>query len=53
EDERNALGYDALIEYSDGNGNVFETHKYRSTDFPLDAIRLFFVDGTLLLPSEY
>ncbi len=53
EDVQDALGYEALIEYSDGNGNVFETHNYRSTDFPLDAIRLFFVDGTLLLPSEY
>src|SRR5680860_265994 len=50
EDVQDALGYGALIEYSDGNGNVFETHKYHSTDFPLDYIRLFFKDDILLLP---
>ena len=43
----------AAISYSDGNGNTFETHRYQSTDFPLDELRLFFVDDTLLLPSEY
>ena len=45
--------YSAAITYSDGNGNTFETHRYHSTDFPLDELRLFFVDNTLLLPSEY
>src|SRR5680860_1251244 len=50
EDVQDALGYEAVIEYSDGNGNVLETHKYHSTDFPLDSIRLFFKDDILLLP---
>ncbi|SDD74621.1 hypothetical protein SAMN05421636_101577 [Pricia antarctica] len=53
EDQQDAIGYEAIIEYGDGNGNVLETHKYHSTDFPLDKLRLFFTDGTLLLPSEH
>jgi len=44
---------EAVIIYSDGNDNVLETQKYISTDFPLDELRLFFVDNTLMLPSEY
>ena len=46
-------GYLAVIDYSDGNGNVFETHRYNVTDFPLEELRMFFVDGTLMLPGEY
>ncbi|WP_335965455.1 DUF6876 family protein [Galbibacter sp. PAP.153] len=46
-------GYDAVISYSDGNGTVFTEQRYHITDFPLEQIRLFFVDNTLLLPSEY
>ena len=46
-------GYLAVIEYGDGNGNIFETHRYNVTDFPLAELRMFFVDGTLILPSEY
>jgi len=53
EEEKNIMGYQAKIDYSDGNGLVFETQKYHLTDFPLDEIRLFFVDDTLMLPSEY
>ena len=53
EDMQDAIGYEAIIEYGDGNGNVLETHRYHSTDFPLDNLRLFFTDGTLMLPSEY
>ena len=44
---------EAIINYSDGNGNIYETHRYNVTDFPLDELRLFFVDNTLMLPSEY
>lgn len=51
--ERAALGYEAIIEYSDGNDHILETHTYHITDFPLESIRLFFTDGTLMLPSEY
>lgn len=46
-------GYEAEMIYSDGNGNIFETHRYNVTDFPLDELRLFFVNNTLMLPSEY
>jgi len=53
EEEKEALGYEASIDYSDGNGHIFETHKYHITDFPLEELRLFFVDNTLMLPSEY
>ena len=53
QEEKNIMGYEAKIDYSDGNGLIFETQKYHLTDFPLDEIRLFFVDDTLMLPSEY
>jgi len=53
EKEREESQSEALINYSDGNGHIFETHKYHVTDFPLDELRLFFIDGTLMLPSEY
>ena len=53
EEEKDKIGYEAKIDYSDGNGLVFETHKYHLTDFPLDELRLYFVDDTLMLPSEY
>jgi len=53
EEKQDALGYEAIIQYSDGNSKVLETHKYHSTDFPLDKFRFFFTNGTLLLPSEY
>jgi len=46
-------GYDAVITYTDGNGTVLAKQQYHFTDFPLQQIRLFFVDNTLLLPSEY
>ena len=53
EEEKDIMGYEAKIDYSDGNGHIFETQKYHLTDFPLDELRLFFVDDTLMLPSEY
>tara|TARA_R110002051_G_scaffold110138_1_gene182750 strand:+ start:144 stop:524 length:381 start_codon:yes stop_codon:yes gene_type:complete len=46
-------GYEAEIIYTDGNNNILEKHGYRVTDFPLDELRLFFVNNTLMLPSEY
>jgi len=39
--------------YSDGNGNIFGKFKYRATDFPMDELRLFFINNTLMLTSEY
>ena len=38
---------------TDGNGTLLARQQYHFTDFPLEQIRLFFVDNTLLLPSEY
>jgi hypothetical protein len=52
-DKHDHSGYEAEIQYSDGNGNILETHRYNITDFPLDELQLFFVNGTLMLPSEY
>ncbi|AKA35378.1 DUF6876 family protein [Flagellimonas lutaonensis] len=53
EEKQDYTGYEAEIIYSDGNDNVLETHRYNATDFPLDELRLFFVNDTLMLPSEY
>ncbi|CAG2533621.1 DUF6876 family protein [Mesonia ostreae] len=53
EEEQDYTGYEAEIIYSDGNGNIFEIHRYNFTDFPLDELRLYFVDNTLMLTSEY
>ena len=52
-EEQDAMGHEAVIIYSDGNDTVLEKHKYNFTDFPLDKLRLFFVDNTLMLPNEY
>lgn len=51
--ERKQLGYAAKVTYSDGNGQVFTTQFYHLTDFPLETLRLYFIDNILLLPSEY
>ena len=53
EEEQDYTGSEAEIIYSDGNGNIFETHRYNFTNFPLDELRLYFVDNTLMLTSEY
>jgi len=53
EERQDSTGYEAEIIYTDGNDNILEKHGYRATDFPLDELRLFFVNGTLMLPSEY
>ena len=52
-DEQEEFGCEAFINYGDGNDNILEKHRYNVTDFPLDELRLFFVDNTLMLPSEY
>jgi len=53
QEKQDHTGHEAVITYSDGNGNVFEKHGYHSTDFPLNDLRLFFANDTLMLPSEY
>jgi hypothetical protein len=52
-EQQEVEGYEAEIVYSDGNDIVLERQGYRATDFPLDELRLLFVNGTLMLPSEY
>lgn len=52
-EQQEVEGYEAEIVFSDGNDIVLERQGYRATDFPLDELRLFFVNGTLMLPSEY
>ena len=39
--------------YDDLPGKLLARQKIEYTDFPLDEIKLYFCDGTLLLPSEY
>ncbi|MEQ8419282.1 MAG: hypothetical protein RIB64_04690 [Arenibacter algicola] len=53
QEKQDQSGYEAEIIYSDGNDNILESHRYRITDLPLDELRLYFVDNTLMLPSEY
>ncbi len=53
EREQDSTGYEAEIIYTDGNDTILERHGYHLTDFPLDELRLFFVNNTLMLPSEY
>jgi hypothetical protein len=53
EKEQFEMQCEATIKYSDGNDTVLETHRYNVTDFPLDELRLYFVNDTLMLPSEY
>jgi hypothetical protein len=43
----------ATLACDDGDGNIAFTKELEFTDFPLDEIRLYFTDNTLLLPSEY
>ena len=51
--EREKFGCEAIITYGDGNDLIFEKHRYNVTDFPLDELRLYFVNNTLMLPTEY
>ena len=53
EEKQDYSGYEAELVYSDGNDNILETHRYNVTDFPLEELRLYFVDNTLMLPNEY
>ncbi|WP_421810717.1 DUF6876 family protein [Flagellimonas sp.] len=53
EEQQDFTGYECEIVYSDGDDNVLERQRYHATDFPLDELRLFFVNNTLMLPSEY
>jgi hypothetical protein len=43
----------AVAVADDGNGRELARQNIEYTDFPLDEIKLYLTDGTLLLPSEY
>ena len=43
----------ATLTCEDGNGGVVFTKAIEYTDFPLAEITLFFLNNTILLPSEY
>jgi hypothetical protein len=43
----------ATLTCDDGNGNVVFTKAIEYTDFPLPEIALYFINKTILLPSEY
>ena len=43
----------ATLTCDDGNDNTVYTQHIAFTDFPLDEIKLYFTDNTILLPSEY
>ncbi|MDO7172544.1 DUF6876 family protein [Mariniflexile sp. AS56] len=53
EEKQIITGYEAEIIYTDGDDTILDKQGYRVTDFPLDELRLFFVNDTLMLPSEY
>jgi hypothetical protein len=52
-EKQDCTGYEAEIIYTDGNDIILEKYGYWATDFPLDELRLFFVNNTLMLPTEY
>jgi hypothetical protein len=43
----------AVLTCDPGNHRVVFTKEIAFTDFPLDDIRFYFTDNTILLPSEY
>lgn len=43
----------AILNCEDGGGQVIYRKEITFTDFPLDALRLYVTDNTILLPSEY
>lgn len=45
-------GSRATLVCDDGNGNVVYRKSIPFTDFPLDEIKLWFENGTIMLPSE-
>ena len=43
----------ASLVCDDGNDNIVYTQQIAFTDFPIEEIKLYFTDNTILLPSEY
>lgn len=42
-----------LLSMEDGNDNEITFQEIEFSDFPLDSIVIWFVDGVLMLPTEY
>ncbi len=42
-----------VAQATDGNNRIIATQKIPYTDFPLDKIKLYLINKTILLPSEY
>lgn len=43
----------ATIKVEDGNKNIVKEFKIAFTTFPIAELTVWFIDGVLLLPSEY
>ena len=43
----------AILVCEDGNGRKILSKRIPFTDFPLDEISFYFINNTILLPSEY
>ncbi|MFN3634355.1 MAG: DUF6876 family protein [Rhizobium rhizophilum] len=43
----------ATLTCDDGNDRIVFSKQIEFTDFPLDDIRFYFINNTILLPSEY
>lgn len=43
----------ATLTCEDGNSNIVRSESIPFTDFPLDFLELYYVDNTILLPTEY
>lgn len=41
------------ISVQDDEGNIVAHYNFEYTNFPLEELTLWFIDGTLLLPGEY
>lgn len=50
---RDKRGNGATLDCGDGNGNTVYSKRIEFTDFPLDTVKLFCENGTILLPSEH
>jgi len=43
----------AIVMFEDGNNNVLVSHVYNHTDAKVEELVLYYVDGVLMLNSEY
>ncbi|MDH5723809.1 MAG: hypothetical protein OEY94_10885 [Alphaproteobacteria bacterium] len=50
---RSQDGEGARLVCTDGNYNLLYSENILFTDFPLQSIKFYFINNTLLLPSEY